>query len=179
VALLCVWWRILSRRWRCLKRTSVCPGRYWRHASHSPCNCRELDFIQDVLKVVWQRKNCNTALLKSVMQVKISLNLLNMFLCACCTWTREQPTVYYGNTEIVRSKTELLHFTFHKFGMSSRTTIRRQSDDVFQLLLPPLWCDLTPCDYSMWAWWIMFLPEEQRYSEHLRMIGEEEFEKEV
>jgi hypothetical protein len=36
------------------------------------------------------------------------------------------------------SKTEILHFTFHKFGMSSRTMIRRQSDGVFQLLPPPL-----------------------------------------
>jgi len=71
------------------------------------------------------------------MQVKISLNLLNMFLCACFTWTREQPITTLKSS---CSKTELLHLTFHKFGMFSRTTIRRQSDDVFQLLPPPLWC---------------------------------------
>jgi len=41
-------------------------------------------------------------LLKSVIQVKISLNLLNTFLCVCFTWTREQP--YYDNTEIVRQQ---------------------------------------------------------------------------
>lgn len=40
------------------------------------------------------------------MQVKISLNPLNMFRCVCFTWTREQP--YYDNTEVVRSKTEQL-----------------------------------------------------------------------